>query len=234
MKRLTPLTGLPLKIFEHEKIELDNAGVIAETTASGRYYTCPNGIYPSITTVCAFRGSEFVKDWVARVGKDEARRVGRIAAGGGELLHSMTEALLKNQPIPDAMPVQLHQFRACAKTLLANVGKIYAQEVALYSDKYKVAGRVDVVAEWAGELAVIDFKTSKRPKASADISKYFIQECFYAEAFEEMSGKEINKLVTIMPVEGSTEPLLFVENRSDWIAELKNTINDFYAHKTPR
>ena len=43
---------------------------------------------------------------------------------------------------------------------MQKIDNIYAQECGLYSDKYKVAGRVDCIAEYDGILSIIDFKTS--------------------------------------------------------------------------
>ena len=43
---------------------------------------------------------------------------------------------------------------------LQKIDNIYAQECGLYSDKYKVVGRVDCIAEYDGKLSIIDFKTS--------------------------------------------------------------------------
>jgi ATP-dependent exoDNAse (exonuclease V) beta subunit len=47
-------------------------------------------------------------------------------------------------------------------TLNDKVGKVYMQECPLYSSVLKVAGRVDCIAEFDGELAIVDFKTSGR------------------------------------------------------------------------
>ena len=38
-----------------------------------------------------------------------------------------------------------------------------------------MAGRVDCIGEFDGELSVIDFKTSKKIKSSADIEDYYWQ-----------------------------------------------------------
>ena len=45
-----------------------------------------------------------------------------------------------------------------------NVGVIKAIEAPLYSHSLRVGGRVDLIAEWDGQLSIIDFKTSKKPK----------------------------------------------------------------------
>ena len=57
-------------------------------------------------------------------------------------------------------------------------------------------------------LAVIDFKTSRRPKEKDWITGYYIQTFFYAAAFLEMTGIAITKGVILIAVDGS-EPQVF-------------------------
>jgi genome maintenance exonuclease 1 len=89
-----------------------------------------------------------------------------------------------------------------------NVGKVYAQEQALYSDKYRIAGRVDLIAEWNGKLAVIDFKTSTKQKNEEDIQNYFMQCTAYALMFAERTGVWIDDIVVLIATEGG-DALLF-------------------------
>ena len=39
-----------------------------------------------------------------------------------------------------------------------NINEVVGQELVLYSDKYKVAGRVDCIARYKGDISIIDFK----------------------------------------------------------------------------
>ena len=48
-----------------------------------------------------------------------------------------------------------------ATPYLDKINNIHAIERTLYSEYLGLAGRVDCIAEYEGELAVIDFKTSK-------------------------------------------------------------------------
>ena len=102
-------------------------------------------------------------------------------------------------------------------------GKVYAQEVPLYSDYLGVAGRVDCIAEFDGKLSVIDFKTSRRFKSADKINNYFQQEAFYAIAWEERTGIPITQLVTLIVVDdGSTQ--VFIEHRDDWAENCKRRL----------
>ena len=63
-----------------------------------------------------------------------------------------------------------------AKDKIDSINNIHALEKALYSNYLGIAGRVDCIAEYDGELAIIDFKTSKKPKPEKWIEQYFVQE----------------------------------------------------------
>jgi genome maintenance exonuclease 1 len=109
------------------------------------------------------------------------------------------------------------------KPLLNRINNIHYQEQALWSEKLGMAGRVDCIAEFDGELSVIDFKTSKRPKTPAQIEDYYWQTSAYALMYEDMIGVPINNTVIIMAVEDS-EPLLFKQKTADHIDGLVEAI----------
>ena len=81
------------------------------------------------------------------------------------------------------------------------MGQVYAQEQALYSDKYRIAGRVDLIAEWNGKLSVIDFKTSTKQKDEDYIQNYFMQCTAYAMMFSERTGMWIDDIVVLIATE---------------------------------
>ena len=69
-----------------------------------------------------------------------------------------------------------------AKPYLDKINNVHAIERTLYSEYLGLAGRVDCIAEYEGELAVIDFKTSEKIKPEKWLENYFVQEMFYASA----------------------------------------------------
>ena len=82
-------------------------------------------------------------------------------------------------------------FKQLKDKVLSNISDIHAQECGLYSDKYKVAGRVDCIAEYNGVLSIIDFKTSTKERNDDWNENYYIQCSAYAEMYEERTGTEI-------------------------------------------
>ena len=124
------------------------------------------------------------------------------------------------------MPNIEHDFNRIKNILDTRIGVVYGQEVPLYSDHLKVAGRVDLVAEFDGKLSIIDYKTSKKTKKYEWCHTYFMQECFYAIAWEERTGQPITQLVTIISVDDA-EPQVFIEHRDNWDKKLVEVIEKY-------
>ena len=109
---------------------------------------------------------------------------------------------------------------------LDRIDNIHVVEGALYSDDLGVAGRTDLIAEFDGNLAVIDYKTSRKPKNWEMCHSYFMQGAFYAYAYEELTGTPLNNIIIIMAVEND-KPLLFRETRDRWLSPLKQVITKY-------
>ena len=112
---------------------------------------------------------------------------------------------------------------------LKGIDNIRIQEIPLYSDELRVAGRTDCIAEYRGVLSVIDFKTSNGNKDEGMIEDYFLQETFYALAFYEQYGEEIDQIVTIVTVEKGAVPLVFKKPITPYIVPLIKRIAEFYT-----
>jgi hypothetical protein len=209
--------------FRHEQIELTE--LTAETLPSGRTYTTPEGNkYPSITTCLSILSRDSIAKWRARVGEEEANRVSAKAAGRGTRVHQMCEDYINNKlDISKYTPADKETFLSIKSILDENIGLVRGQEVPLYSDYLGVAGRVDCVADWNGRLAVIDFKTAKKPKKKEWISSYFMQAAAYCVMWEERTGIPIDKTVIVVAVDGS-EPQVFEEKRDNFIQPCIETI----------
>ena len=153
--------------FNH--VETDLPELKTKTIDRKRYYITPDDKeYPSITTVLSNRGKEGLFEWRKRVGNDVANYISRKAAKRGTSVHQMCEDYLNNvgyensswwsEKQKDFLPFCL--FNQLRNSALHRINNIHAQECALYSDKYEVAGRVDCIAEYKNTLSIIDFKTS--------------------------------------------------------------------------
>jgi len=190
-----------------------------ETTESGRKYFTPEGnAYPSITTVLSILSKQAIMEWRKRVGEEEANKISRQAAGRGTAVHKLAEDYIDNKKDWKGkhMPANLASFNDIKPILDERLDNVWMQETFLYSDKLKCAGQVDCIAEFDGELSIIDFKTSRRVKKEEDITSYFIQMFFYAAAFLERTGVPIRQGVIVMAVDGN-EPLVFKVRVADYM-----------------
>ena len=222
-------------MFNHIQISLPE--VTTETINRKRFYVTPEGEkYPSITTVLSTRKKEGLFEWRKRVGNDVANYVARTSASRGTKVHHMCEDYLNNEfdeekHKKDFLPFCL--FNQLKDQALCNMNNIYAQEAGLYSDKYKVAGRVDCVAEYKDTLSIIDFKTSTRERSDDWNENYYIQGSAYAEMFEERTEMKIDQVVILVVTEDGTVQE-FVKNKQDYLPMLEESINAWSkSNETP-
>ena len=222
-----------IKQFTHLKRNLSYDDLLTETTTSGRTYITPSGSkYPSITTVLGILSEESIKAWRDRVGHEEANRISKKASSRGTNLHLIAERYINNEEnyLRKQMPHVIEMFNSIKPILDSRVDNIRAQEIALYSDYFKIAGRADCIAELDGELMVIDYKTSSRQKTKEMIYSYFMQAAFYSAAYFEQTGEVIKNSAIIMAVEGD-EPQVLIEPTFTWLKQLKEVRSEYARRK---
>ena len=116
-------------------------------------------------------------------------------------------------------------------SLMININNIRAQECGLYSNKYRVAGRVDCIAEYDGVLSIIDFKTSRGKRKDNYNENYYIQASAYAEMFEEMTGEKVEQIAILVVTEdGEVQP--FLKKKYDYLPLLIEAIEKFNIEET--
>ena len=186
-----------------------------------RFYKTPNGNYQSITTLLSNLSKAGISAWRKRVGATEANRISTKASRQGTAVHALCEQYIKNEEdfLTDSMPHLVEMFESI-QPLLNRIDNVHVTEGALYSDELQLAGRTDLIAEFDEQLAIIDYKTSRRIKTWEMCASYFMQGAFYAHAYEERTGIPINNIVIIMAVENE-KPLLFRETKERWLNPLK-------------
>ena len=134
-----------------------------ETVNGKRYYITPEGKqYPSVTTVTGLLNRVWLKKWKASVGEEKANKISGQARNRGTRYHQLQEDFLNNElteeRLKEITPLDLMMFNQ-TKELTQTLGDIYMLEGSMYSNELEMAGRVDCIAEFAGKVSVIDFKT---------------------------------------------------------------------------
>ena len=199
-----------------------------------RLYNIPNGDWvPSITSVTSFYNRQIFIDWRKRVGIEEANRITKKATARGTDFHEAAQAYLENRDLvwEDYLPATKFMFHHAAP-YLDKINNIHAIERTLYSEYLGLAGRVDCIGEYEGELAVIDFKTSDKIKPEEWLENYFVQETFYAAAYYELTEIPVKKLITLMVTPGGEVKVFDKRNKGDYIKLLVRYIKEFVHHNT--
>tara|TARA_B100000287_G_scaffold114768_1_gene106861 strand:- start:501 stop:1175 length:675 start_codon:yes stop_codon:yes gene_type:complete len=198
-----------------------------------RLYNLPNGDWvPSITSVTSFYNREVFRKWRQRVGEKEANRVTKESTERGTDYHEAAQAYLENRELnwDNYLPLTQFMFKK-SQPYLDKIGKIHAIERTLYSEYLGLAGRVDCIAEYDGELAIIDFKTSKKIKPEKWIEQYFVQETAYACMYYELTGIPVEKLITIMVTPEGDVHVYDKRNKSDYIKLLVKYVKEFVGNR---
>ena len=168
-----------------------------------RLYLTPDGSkVPSVTTVLgATKDKTHLLEWRKRVGDTEATRISTEAAGLGTLFHTH----LENHIIGKSRPTGTNQVRTLAASMadiiisngLSQINEVWGMEIGLYYPEL-YAGTTDLIAVYNGKPAIIDYKTTTKPKKREWIDDYFLQMCAYAAAHNNVYGTSINQAVIFM------------------------------------
>ena len=171
-----------------------------------RKYQLPNGsAVPSVTTILDATKSqeqrEALANWKKRVGEQQAQQISTEAANVGTLMHKNLELYIESHERKVGSNVIHQKAYNMSNVIIAeglrNVSEIYGTEVSLYYEGL-YAGTTDCVGLWKGNLAILDFKQTNKPKKKEWIKDYYCQLAAYAQAHNEMFGTDIKTGVVLM------------------------------------
>jgi genome maintenance exonuclease 1 len=219
-------------MFNH--VELNLPSLQRETLDGVRYYSVPDDgdliKLVSITSVTSHKNREIFINWRKKVGNAKADKITKQSTSRGTDMHTLTEHYLKNEDLPKVQPLSDYLFKI-AKPDLNKITNIHALESSLYSKVLGIAGTVDCIAEFNGELAIIDFKTSKKPKPVEWIEHYFVQCMAYGCMLYELTGISVKKLVIIMACENGDCVVYEEYDKTKYINLLQEYIREFLNYK---
>ncbi len=218
-----------MKTFNHVGAAAELKPLSATQVKGKRFYKTPDGKwYPSVTTIVSHISSATLKAWEERVGFEEAEKVRRTSSLRGTKYHAIVEAYIKGDTKTvdksEGLPAYLFRF---SREVLDRIDNIHALEAPLYSDDLCIGGRVDCIAEFDNELAIIDFKTTGTLKKEKYLEKYFVQEAAYAYMYWELTGIEVDKLVTISVAEDGQTQVVEKYDKVPYINTLIDWIKDY-------
>ena len=229
---MSELTSTGITNFNHIDIELPKLS--RETIDGVRYYSVPDEEellkLVSITSVTSHFNKDIFVKWRKRVGDEEADRITKRATKRGTDMHTLVEHYMKNEELPEVPPISDFLFKI-SKANLKRINNIYALEGSLYSKQLGIAGTVDCIAEYDGELAIIDFKTSAKPKPRGWIEHYFVQCMAYGCMLYELTGISVKKLVIILDCENGECVVYEERDKSKYIKLLTEYIGKFVRDK---
>ena len=196
-----------------------------------------HGAYPSITTILGTTQPEeavkALEGWRNSLGHDKAKAVSKKATDHGTNVHLLAERYLKGEDVfatinGMAVPDPDKAAFNALKLKLDKIDEVWGQEVPLFSKKYEVAGRCDLVGKFKGVPVIVDFKTASRVKGKADIKDYELQLIFYGDAHNEMFGTDIQAGVILMVAQTGFPMEFNVPFTPELRAKLQERVNAFY------
>lgn len=206
------------KIFKHNFVP--EVEMTTEMINGKRHYVLPDGSkFRSVTTVLSDKlDKTALLEWRKKVGEEEANKISTQAARRGTSVHSIAERYVLNEEnyFRDEVPSSIDSFISLKSILDTNVDNILGVELPLYSRALRTAGRCDLIAEYLGQPAVIDFKTSRKLKKEEWIESYFLQTTCYSMMFEQIYGIKIPKIVIMIAVDNEG-PQVFIKDRNKYV-----------------
>ena len=221
---------------KRDLLEQDNSG------PNGRVYHAPKGTYPSITNVLyEIVSKPGIQAWRESIGKEEADKISRKAARRGSRIHSYIEKYLEgDENYLDKAPADhMELVKLAIPQIDEKIDNIRGVELGMWSEGLRVAGTSDLVADYEGELAVIDWKTATYIKKEKYIHTYILQGTAYCRMLYELYGLIPKKVVICSLIRFDPmkyNPLMdqdiYVDwkvfNPLDYIKELKSVVDTYH------
>ena len=163
-----------------------------------KYMTPDGGAVASVTSILdATKDKTHLIAWRKRVGEKKAQEIVTEASSVGTRMHKYLEDYIEfgEWPTPGSNPYaqQAHQMATQVRdNAMVDVDEIWGSEVNLYMPQM-YAGTTDLVGQYKGNPAIMDFKQTNKPKKLEWVQDYFLQLVAYAEAHNEIYGTNIRE-----------------------------------------
>lgn len=195
------------------------------------YQTKFDDIYPSISTILSATASDDKKNGLA-IWKENEPAHEYITAQSqhiGTQSHKIIEDYLSNNLNLEEFDLLPTAHFNNLKPYLENISNVTCIEQRMYSDKLKVAGTSDLIAEYNGELSIIDYKTKRKPQIDEYMYEYYLQTTCYAQMFREVTGQTINQVVILVSSEKNTRQK-FIKSCDEYVEPMQERIENYYLN----
>ena len=166
-----------------------------------RIYDVAGYRLPSVTTILgATKDQQFLKDWKAKVGEQQAERIKNLSSKRGTSMHKFLEHHILGTGYDDLTGLGQEAKTMAEKIIdvgLTPVEEYYGSEVTLYYPGL-YAGSTDLVCLHNGMETVVDFKQANRPKKKEWIEDYYLQIAAYAMAHDYVHDSRIQQGVIMV------------------------------------
>ena len=211
---------IPINFKQSELIEKDNA----------HFYQTPTGeIYPSITTILhetmANEKKESLQNWKEQ--EIAADYITQEAATIGTETHKLIENHINEVRQTDEVRLLSVAHFNNLIPFLQKINDVHGTELRLYSNEMKLAGTSDCIANYDGELSIIDYKTKRSNQREEWMTDHFIQGTAYAQMFKELTGIEVKQVVILVSSEKNSR-MEFVKDTADYKELLTKRLNQYY------
>ena len=195
------------------------------------YETKFDTVYPSISTILSDTAPEHKKNGLENWKANEPAHeyITKQAQDIGTQSHKIIEDYLSGNLSLEEFDLLPNAHFHNLKPFLENISNVTSIEQRMYSDKLKVAGTSDLIAEYNGELSIIDYKTKRKPQIDDYMYEYYLQTTCYAQIFEEVTGTKINQVVILVSSEKNTRQE-FIKACDDYITPMNERVEKFYLN----
>ena len=189
------------KLKKSNKYKYLQGKQITDHESGTRIYDIAGARLPSVTTILArTKNQQFLKDWKARVGEQEAERIKNLSSKRGTAMHKFLESHIQGVGYDDITTIGQEAKPMAEKIIeigFTPIEEYYGTEVMLhYPGLY--AGSTDFVCLHNGIETIVDFKQANRPKKEEWIEDYYLQIAAYAMAHDYVYKSNIRQGVIMV------------------------------------
>ena len=217
-----------MSLYNHIPINFKQAKLIEKNNA--HFYQTPTGeIYPSITTILQETMSKEKKESLENWKDQEvaAEYITQEAAIIGTETHKLIENHINEvRQMDEVRLLSVAHFNNLIP-FLQKINDVHGTELRIYSNKMKLAGTSDCIANYEGELSIIDYKTKRSNQKEEWMKDHFIQGTAYAQMFKELTGIKVKQVVILVSSEKNSR-MEFVKNTEDYKDLLNQRLNQYY------